>query len=249
MKTLRTPRSAHGFTLVELLVVIAIIGLLAAFLFPAIRGAMREAQAGKCRKQVQQLCAGMLQYKDDNDQFFPGSALLKDAGTAKKGLAGGAKGGGNAALDKDRALYASIKDPEVFQCPSDRGSDNPPSDTTDFFVEHGSSYIYAGTDGPGILGLKGDGTDKGRKYTDPFLAASSLKVVFFEPTFYGAAGKPTSNKALWHDSNRASILGFLDGHAEKIRVDTNTKVFGAGMAASAAKAELDKLMESKRLYY
>jgi hypothetical protein len=32
-------------------------------------------------------------------------------------------------------------------------------------------------------------------------------------------------------------------------VDTNTKVFGAGMGASAAKAELDKLMESKRLYY
>lgn len=248
MKTLRPPRSAHGFTLVELLVVIAIIGLLAAFLFPAIRGAMREAQASKCSKQVQQLCAGMLQYKDDNDQFFPGTTLLKDAGTAKKGMAGGARGGGDASLDKDRALYASVKDPEVFQCPSDRGSDNPPSDTTDFFVEHGSSYIYAGTDGPGILGMNGDKA-KGRKYTDPFLQASSLKVIFFEPTFYGSAGKPTSNKALWHDSNRASILGYLDGHAKKERVDSNTKVYGAGLAANAAKAELDKLMQDKRQYY
>jgi prepilin-type N-terminal cleavage/methylation domain-containing protein len=248
MKTLRTPRSSLGFTLVELLVVIAIIGLLAAFLFPAIRGAMREAQAAKCRKQVQQLCAGILQYKDDNDQFFPGTALLKDAGTAKKGLAGGAKGTGDAALDKDRALYASIKDSEVFQCPSDRGSDAPPSTTTDFYVEFGSSYLYAGTDGPGILGMSGDKA-KGRKYTDPFLNASSLKVLFFEPTFYGAAGKPTSNKALWHDSNRASILGFLDGHAEKIRVDTNGKVYGSGMTADKAKAELDLLMQSKRQYY
>jgi prepilin-type N-terminal cleavage/methylation domain-containing protein len=237
--------STRAFTLIELLVVIAIIGMLAAFLFPAIRNAMREAQAARCRKQIGQVLAGLLQYKDDNDLFFPGKTLLKDAGSASKSLAGGSLGGGDVTLDKDRALYTYVRDPEVFRCGSDRGSVAPPAATTEFSDQFGSSYLYAGENNSatGILGLFG-GKDKGRKYTDPYLGASSLKIIFYEPTFFGAPGK-VEPKLQWHDANRATMAAFLDGHSEKVKADSVKTVWDGPDAETA----LENLRLSKRVYY
>lgn len=55
MKTSRSPRA---FTLIELLVVIAIIGVLAAFLMPALAQAQKRARLQKCNNNLHQISIG-----------------------------------------------------------------------------------------------------------------------------------------------------------------------------------------------
>jgi len=58
--------SARGFTLIELLVVIAIIGVLAAFLLPAMQASRERARQTNCKNNLHQLSVGLIMYKDDN---------------------------------------------------------------------------------------------------------------------------------------------------------------------------------------
>ena len=55
---MKTPRSPLAFTLIELLVVIAIIGVLAAFLMPALAQAQRRARLQKCNNNLHQIAIG-----------------------------------------------------------------------------------------------------------------------------------------------------------------------------------------------
>ncbi|NQU11825.1 prepilin-type N-terminal cleavage/methylation domain-containing protein [bacterium] len=64
-------RSA-GFTLIELLTVLAIIALLAALLFPAMRGARERAWKAACASNLQQLGTAMLTYAGENEGNFVG---------------------------------------------------------------------------------------------------------------------------------------------------------------------------------
>ena len=61
----------NGFTLIELLVVIAIIAILAAILFPVFAQAREKARAISCTSNMKQQGLAMLQYVQDNDEFFP----------------------------------------------------------------------------------------------------------------------------------------------------------------------------------
>ena len=68
------PRPAvfrRGFTLVELLVVIMIIAILAALLFPAIKGMPAKAHAAKCVSNLRQIGAGMAGYSAEDGRFPP----------------------------------------------------------------------------------------------------------------------------------------------------------------------------------
>ena len=243
-------RNRRGFTLIELLVVIAIIGLLAAFLFPAVKGAMRAAQTSRTKSNIRQVVAGMLQFKDNNDYFFPGSGKLKSASSISNALAGGAKGDGDKALDPDRALFTFIRDAEVFESPSDRGciSAGGLPAVASAFEKFGTSFLYCGADKAGLLGMntsQASNTDRGRKYTDPYISASSLKILFYEPPFVSPAGK-AEPQAQWHDAVVGTVAGFLDGHADFVKkVDEQLHVTGKG----DSETELKRLAESKRPYY
>lgn len=60
-----------GFTLIELLVVIAIIAILAAILFPVFMQAKEASRRAYCLNSQKQLCAAVLLYCADHDEFFP----------------------------------------------------------------------------------------------------------------------------------------------------------------------------------
>jgi len=64
-----------AFTLIELLVVIAIISILAAILFPAFVKAREQARRAACMSNEKQLGLAILQYSQDNDEYFPNGIL------------------------------------------------------------------------------------------------------------------------------------------------------------------------------
>jgi prepilin-type N-terminal cleavage/methylation domain-containing protein/prepilin-type processing-associated H-X9-DG protein len=90
----------RGFTLIELLVVIAIIAILAAILFPVFARARAKAQQASCLSNVKQITLGHLMYVQDYDERFVNYRIQ---GTSTYW---------------DDKIYAYIKNPDVFVCPS-----------------------------------------------------------------------------------------------------------------------------------
>lgn len=66
-----TRRHARAFTLIELMIVIAIVGVLAALLLPAIRGARDRALSAECMSNLRQLTQAAILYRDANDGYYP----------------------------------------------------------------------------------------------------------------------------------------------------------------------------------
>lgn len=243
-----------GFTLIELLVVIAIIAILAAMLFPAVQAALAQGRQAKCMSNVKEITKGILILKDDH-----GGILMTNSSSAKNPYKntfgwnpgtveleiGGGKKNSPKVLDKTRPLSAVIKDVEVFECPSDRGTAQTGliSASTTVFDGIGNSYAYAWRTNlgqNGILGIQDvdPSSNKLPRYTDSDLAASSGKVLMYEPPFLGATGKCASSKDEWHDkAKRSSVLGFLDGHTVK-----QEKLYTSSVT-------IDQYQDQEREYY
>jgi prepilin-type N-terminal cleavage/methylation domain-containing protein len=68
---MRTPNLARraaqaGFTLIELLAVILILGILMTFLIPRVTAAVDSAQVLACKKNMQEIFGGLMQYQQHN---------------------------------------------------------------------------------------------------------------------------------------------------------------------------------------
>jgi prepilin-type N-terminal cleavage/methylation domain-containing protein len=223
-----------GFTLVELLVVVVIVFLVALFLFPRVTcGPGRSSPDSKCRRIQQQIAAGLLQYKDDHDQLFPSEADFKGGNPF---WLGGGIANKPGTLDRGRPLAQYIRDQAIFECPRDAGTsafDNPMHCYTDW----GTSYLWAAKDIPevGITGMLG------RKYTDPLLAASSLKIMTFEPILC-VTNRPLPKKDQWHGRGPRGLASFLDGHAEMVNQ-------APPQPEPLTREGLEQVIRDKRPYY
>ncbi len=60
----------RGFTLIELLVVVAIVAILAAILFPVFQKVRENARRTACMSNLKQVALGVIQYQQDNDEFY-----------------------------------------------------------------------------------------------------------------------------------------------------------------------------------
>lgn len=61
----------RGFTLIELIVVIVIIAILAAFIFPAMKGAMESGRQKACMANMVQIAQALKQYYQDHRAYPP----------------------------------------------------------------------------------------------------------------------------------------------------------------------------------
>ena len=105
MVTIPYRRNAKfGFTLIELLVVIAIIAILAAILFPVFAKAREKARQTQCLSNLKQLGLGILQYSQDNDEYYPQTNVPGNHDNWAQ------------------EIYPYVKSVDVYRCP-----DNPDS--------------------------------------------------------------------------------------------------------------------------
>lgn len=203
-------KNKSGFTLIELLVVIAIIAILAAILFPVFAKAREKARQIACLSNEKQIGLALLQYTQDNDEFFPSRYGQTDPN-------------GHQWSWKDE-VYPYIKSIAVFKCPSNPSAQlldlTPkstfpagyamwlPNDALAQKMGHGAAYPQplSGLDQPSSSLII---VETSYRYADtgPYLA-------YVEPA--PVSPNITPGPSSWnsgHSKNSGNII-YMDGHAK-----------------------------------
>ncbi len=220
-----------GFTLIELLVVIAVIAVLMAILMPSLRVARQQAASANCMANSRSLSLAWVMYAEENDSAIVPASMGPDGWIGQPQSEGGALYTPTQAnpmvTDEDEIrgiaqglLHKYVKDAGVYHCPADNMRISK-YDGTRVFV----SYALADC----LNGRPVSFKHQIRKLHEIKTASRRYNFVeTAETRNYNMAGHfvigapEYTNLTLWSwwspmavNHNKASILGFCDGHAEK----------------------------------
>jgi general secretion pathway protein G len=143
-------KTRNAFTLIELLVVIAIIAILAAILFPVFARAKAAAKQTACISNLHQIGTGLQTYISDYDDIFP---CAVDASDKYRPQIWAAYPEWQARIPEmpmmQDVLATYVKNKDIFQCPSDTGTEmlefNYPLDfptSPSMFKTYNLSYLF-----------------------------------------------------------------------------------------------------------
>ena len=214
----------RAFTLIELLVVVAIIALLLAMLLPALSGARARAQRVKCQANLRTLGHAVQFYLTENRDAFPDAPFYGCLGYIGRSMYHALLGSQTPEHLRPMNRYFGVEDnmvgdgPQVerkrndaFECPSDRG-DAYFKLPCKYFVEHGTSYVYASEIAEFPVPTFGVQSCRRLRLSD--LRFTPKKIVFQEPVFNPSfdLNDPRSD---WHLTGRHhGNLLFGDTHVD-----------------------------------
>jgi prepilin-type N-terminal cleavage/methylation domain-containing protein/prepilin-type processing-associated H-X9-DG protein len=212
--------ASRGFTLIELLVVLAIIAVLAAFVVPAVAGAMSSSQKAGALSQIRQISTLAVTYAADHNGALPdeggeGVQSLNKIRTATNAWYNVLPplGGLAAASNLTRETFHSTASPFYLK-------------SAQYPAKPGSSAFFA-------FGINSQLVDAGRPVVRLHQIAKPARTALFAEAALPderdllPAGGATSDlgqpkvrdRRFVGRYNGAGIIGFADGHAEVVSVD------------------------------
>jgi prepilin-type N-terminal cleavage/methylation domain-containing protein/prepilin-type processing-associated H-X9-DG protein len=223
--------AGSAFTLIELLVVIAAIGILAALLLPALRGAKDRVLVTKCLSNLREIGLAVQLYRDDNEGRYP---TVSGANWISFRLGGDdpdAGSGSRFGLENatNRVLWQYTTSRDLYRCPADRGMNVLPfmQPFDNLYAKIGTSYKY--NDGPLCPTREVDnlGSDGIAGNLETCIREPSRRILVHEPpaspwnwgegwyyTFWHYARGPNTVFSLSQAKDRfISPVLFADGHA------------------------------------
>lgn len=232
----RTRSQRGGFTLIELLVVIAIIAILAAILFPVFAKAREKARTTSCLSNVKQLSLGVVQYVQDYDEHFIPTWGTMNVGTNPT------PGYPNWGTDWADYIYPYVKSHAVYGCPTSPDEPSIAQPGTYFaqqIMVNNNSASYDGNYGVNYDGIGYGARERLASIIQPsetFLLGDSGDVLLccwgtddWTQLMEDLDLDWNSLKEGTNRHNLGSNMGYVDGHAKWLNLDTLVNRKGSGI--------------------